>query len=114
MSPEEIGNVLQLIRDTLGRRVPFHNEVGIGVVEKRVVSVQGVWRNRADLNVPETAELKALRAKRSEEYSCHRIIDEFGVEGLVRMTQKLLDRREKNRLQALADMPKKERVMPTE
>ncbi|CAN8070352.1 unnamed protein product [Agarophyton chilense] len=114
ISAEEVGETLQLLRDTLGRRVPAHNQLGTGVVEKRAVSVQGVWRNRADLNPPETAETLELREKRRQEYSVDSIIEKYGVTGLVKITQSLLENRERMRLAALAAMPKKERVMPTE
>ncbi|KAI0559136.1 hypothetical protein FGB62_166g054 [Gracilaria domingensis] len=114
MSAEEVGETLQLLRDTLGRPVPAHNDVGVGVVEKREVSVQGVWRNRADMNLPETAETLELREKRRQEYSVESVIDKYGMAGLVKMTQDLLENRERMRLAALEAMPKKERVMPTE
>lgn len=114
MSAEEVGQIFQLLRDTLGRRVPAHNEFGTGVVEKTGVSVQGVWRNRPEFALPETNEMLELRKRRHRDYSVERVVDEFGLEGFVRMTQKLLEQREKVHLAALAEMPKKERVMPTE
>lgn len=114
MTTEEVGQTFQLLRDTLGRRVPAHNEFGTGVVEKKTVSVQGVWRNHPGFYLPDTNELLELRQRRHREHSVEKIIDEFGLEGVVRMTQKLLQRGEEAHLAALAEVPKKERVMPTE
>ncbi|CDF39682.1 hypothetical protein CHC_T00009060001 [Chondrus crispus] len=114
LSPEKIGDVFTYLRNTLGRKVPKHNEISIGVVEKNQESVQGFWRNSATLLEKELPEVTQLRERRRQEYGLQSMIDDVGVTGIVRITQKLLERQEMAKQAALDAEPKVEKIRATE
>lgn len=111
---ETIDKTFTYLRNTLGRKVPKHNEISIGVVEVENVSVQGFWRNSASLQPKELPETTELRHRRQAEYGLQKLFEEVGVTGVARITEKLLERQKLAQERALAAEPKKERVMPTE
>lgn len=114
LDPKRVEEVFTYLRNTLGRKVPRHNEISIGVVESRNVSVQGFWRNSPssrDVELPETVE---RRERRRAEYGLQDVIDELGVPGVIRITQKLLEKQELAKARALAAEPAVERVCATE
>lgn len=114
LDPEKISEVFTYLRNTLGRKVPKHNEVSIGVVERSHVSVQGFWRNSPSLKDRELPEVTALRERRRKEHGLQDMIDEVGMTGVVRITQRLLERQELAKQEALAAEPKVEKVRATE
>lgn len=114
MSAEEVQEVFQTLRDSLGRKTPTHNEIGIGVVEQKSITVQGVWRNTPDLRTPELLDTKRKREEMMKKFGMQGIIAELGTAGAVCVTQKLLQRRTELHEKALRELPKVERVMPTE
>lgn len=114
MSSKEVQEVLEELRDTLGRRVPKHNEIGIGVVEKKCVSVQGIWRNAPDLWYPELPETAETRERRSQTHGLQTLFDDVGITGVISTTQKLLDREATAKQLALDALPRAERILPTE
>lgn len=114
MDADKVGEVFQSLRDSLGRKTPTHNDVGIGVVEAKKISVQGVWRNTPDLRVIDSIDVRERRQRREEEFGLSKVMDEFGSAGLVLLTQKLLERRAAGHRAALDALPKVERVLPTE
>lgn len=114
MTPEEVEEVFQSLRDSLGRKTPAHNDVGIGVVEQRCISVQGVWRNTPELGALEPGQRARIREQRQQEYGVQRIVDEYGTPGALLFAQKLLERRAVSHQAALDALPKVERVLPSE
>lgn len=113
-SCEEVEERFGYLRNTLGMKTPKHNEVGFGVFERERVSVQGFWRNQKDLGQPVLPSEIELRERRRREYNLQSVLDEFGAEGVVRITQKLLERQEAKRASALAALPVVEKVRATE
>eukprot|EP00177_Eucheuma_denticulatum_P007331 GFKZ01013344.1.p1 GENE.GFKZ01013344.1~~GFKZ01013344.1.p1 ORF type:complete len:131 (-),score=20.59 GFKZ01013344.1:42-434(-) len=111
---EEIDKTFTYLRNTLGRKVPKHNQISIGVVGRKHVSVQGFWRNSASLQVKELPAVIERRQKRQEEYGLQKLFDEMGMAGVTRVTQKLLERQKMAKEKALAAEPKVEVVLPTE
>lgn len=83
-------------------------------MEQKRVSVQGFWRNSPTLLEKELPEVTELRERRRQEYGLQNVIDEMGVTGVVRITQKLLERQEMAKQAALDAEPKVERVRATE
>lgn len=94
--------------------MPKHNEVSIGVVEKKRISIQGFWRNSPTLSEKELPEVTQLRERRRKEHGLQNMIDEVGIAGVIRITQKLLEKQEMAKQAALAAEPKVERVRATE
>lgn len=111
---ETIDKVFTYLRNTLGRKVPKHNEISIGVVEVKNVSVQGFWRNSASLQPRELPEITERRRRLRGEYGLQSLFDEMGMMGVVRITGKLLERQKLAQERALVAEPKKERILPTE
>lgn len=114
LDPEKIDKVFTYLRNTLGRKMPKHNEISIGVVEKKRTSIQGFWRNSRELTEKELPEVTQLRERRRKEHGLQGMIDEVGITGVVRITQKLLERQEMAKQAALAAEPKVEKVRATE
>lgn len=94
--------------------MPTHNDIGIGVVEQSNVSVQGIWRNSATLRDKELPETVELREKRRAKYGLQNTIDDIGVAGVIRITQKLLEKQALAKQAALAAEPKVEVIRATE
>lgn len=86
----------------------------MGVVNRKKVSVQGFWTNSPDLRFPPQPQEIALRARRKRDYGLARMVDEVGMAGVVRVTQRLLEVQRRTKEEALAAMPKVERVRATE
>lgn len=104
---------MQELRDTLGRKVPRHNEISRGVMERKKLSVQGVWRNQPNLNIeiPGAAE---RRKKVRETMRFQHLVDQVGYSGVVDIMQTVLQKQEDARLEEIAKLPKPEKVWPTE
>lgn len=108
-----MGELLQELRDTLGRRVPRHNKISRGVLERKKLSVQGVWRNLPNLNI-EIPGAVERRRKIRETMRFHDLVDRVGFAGVVDIMQTVLQNKEDERLEELAKLPKGEKVWPTE
>lgn len=111
---ELIDKTFTYLRNTLGRRVPKHNEISIGVLEVKNVSAQGFWRNSASLQLQELPEITERRTRLRGEYGLQNLFEEMGMTGVIRITEKLLERQKLAQERALAAEPKEERVTPTE
>lgn len=114
MSSEEVAEIFQLLRDTLGRKVPKHNEVSIGVLEKKKQSVQGIWRNPHSLIRELVPDMNKTVERRHKDYGLQVLLDDIGTAGVIRMTQKLLRRRAESDQAIIDALPKKEVVRATE
>lgn len=112
--PKKVREVFSYIRNTLGRKVPIHNDIGIGVVEQSTISVQGFWRNTAALVPKELPETMKLRARRRSEFGLQDTINDVGISGVIRITQKLLEKQALAKQAALDSLPKVEKVRATE
>lgn len=62
----------------------------------------------------ELPEVTQLRERRRQEYGLQSMIDDVGVTGIVRITQKLLERQEMAKQAALDAEPKVENIRATE
>lgn len=111
---ETVNDTVAYLRNTLGRKVPQHSEISIGVVEKKKESVQGFWRNSVSFHDRELPETIQKRAERQAEYNLQKMIDDIGMNGVAMVTQKLLERQELAKDRAIAAAPKPSRVLPTE
>lgn len=114
MTPDDIRFQLQDLRDTLGRKVPRHQDISIGVVEARSVSVQGMWRNSPEMEESMHVERNERKRHLEQQYGLSQILQETGLTGVVTIAKKLFERHEQLRQQAIEAEPKHERVMPTE
>ncbi len=112
MTKEEVATRVQYLRDTLGCKTPKHNKMGF--VERDFVSVQGFWRNTADLRLPALPEHVEKRERREREHNFQRVLDEFGITGAAVITKKLLERQAAAHAAAMAKLPKVEKVRATE
>lgn len=108
-----MGAAFQELRDTLGRNVPRHNEISIGVLERKRLSVQGVWRNARDMD-PDLPKLRARRERLSQQFRMQDVVDDVGLSGLVEISQKIIAHRDEERKVAIEALPKFEKVEPTE
>lgn len=112
MDKETVAQRIQYLRDTLGRKTPKHNHMGF--VERDFVSVQGFWRNSADLRRrPLPIEIET-RERRGNDHGLDKVMDEIGLEGVATVLNKLRERQRLAHERALAKLPVKERVLPTE
>lgn len=113
MSRKEVSATFQDLRDTLGRKVPRHNEISIGVLERKRLSVQGIWRNARDMD-PDLPKLRVRRERLRQKYRMQDIVDNVGLSGLVEISQKIIAQREEERKAAMDALPKIKKVEPTE
>jgi hypothetical protein len=114
LDAEKVRARIQYLRDTIGQKLPTHNKVGMGVVGRKRISIQGFWHNSEELRArPIPAEIE-LRARRNREYSLASVRDELGMAGVIRITQRLLAAQDEAQANALAAMPKVERTRATE
>jgi hypothetical protein len=104
----------QYLRDSIGQKLPTHNAVGMGVVNRKKVSVQGFWVNSPELGMPALPQEIELRERREREYGLAKLVDEVGVAGIIRLTERLLLAQREARETALAALPKKVRTRATE
>lgn len=102
------------LRNSIGGRIPTHNSVGTGVVNRKKVSVQGFWVNSPLLTPPPQPQEIELRARRKKDYGLAKMVDEVGIAGVVRITERLIEAHKKGKAEALERLPKKERIRATE
>lgn len=110
---EGVRAVLQELRDTLGRKVPRHNEISLGVVERKRLSVSGVPRNVPNLNVV-PPDVQERRADIRQRFGFRDLVDDVGLAGVVDVAQEMVAQIERERQTAIDAEPKKVRVAPTE
>lgn len=114
LSAEEVRDVLQEMRDTLGRKVPRHSQIANRVVEQKKISVQGVWRNSRDLDPDLPAVVNRLK-ELQRDYGLHDLVNEMGITGIVQATQMIIRRKDAERQAAMAAaFPRRKRVAPSE
>ena len=112
MDKETVAERIQYLRDTLGKKTAKHNHMGF--VERDFVSVQGFWRNAQELRRrPLPIEIET-RERRAKDYGFEKVTDEIGLEGAAIVLNKLRERQRLAHERALAKLPQKERVVPTE
>ena len=114
MSSDEVSEIFQLLRNTLGRKVPKHNEISIGVLERKTQHVQGVWRNPHSVLDELIPGMKKTIERRHDTYGLHVLLDDIGTAGVIRMTQKLLKKKAESDQAIIDALPKKEVVRATE
>lgn len=112
LDKENVASRIQYLRDTLGQKTPKHGQMGF--VQRKHVSVQGFWRNTADLRLCPLPEQVELRERRQREHGFEKMVNEYGLAGIVMITKKLLERQEAAKAAALAKEPKVEKVHATE
>lgn len=110
---EVVRSCLQELRDTLGRKVPRHNEISRGVLERKTLSVQGVWRNTVG-GFHDTRRERDRRLALGKTYGLGDILEDIGMTGVVEVTQQLMKEKEEMHQAAIARFPVKKRVRPTE
>lgn len=113
LSRNEVREAVQELRDTLGRKVPKHNEISIGVLERPRLSVQGVPRNSATSEA-DLPQLRARRERLRKEYRMQDLVKQVGLTGMVEITQKIIEHRDEHRKALIEAMPKRTKVNPTE
>ena len=101
------------MRDTLGRKPPRHSHISNQVVEKKRVSVQGVWRNERQSNLL-TPRQQAQRDHIAANYDMQQLRDKIGLAGIMHITKELIQTRQDKRNEALDALPKPYKVLPTE
>jgi hypothetical protein len=106
MDKEQVAEKFKYLRNALGHKTPTHNKVGMGVVNRKRVSVQGYWHNSAELRFPPFPHEVELRKQRAEEVGFSKLVGEVGIAGVVRMMQRLMELQEQARQDALAKLPK--------
>ena len=114
MDRKDIVERFAYLRNSLGRPIPKHNEISIGVVERKRVSIQGYWKNSPDTRTPPLREFKERHASLRETHGFQQIVNEFGLSGVVRITQKLLEKQQEAKEKALAALPPKIKIRATE
>lgn len=113
LSQKEVESALQEMRDTLGRKVPRHNAISRGVVERKKLSVQGVWRNLPDPNIELPCAVER-RQKIRETMRFQDLVDSVGLAGVVDVMQTLLHKQEETRQKEIAKLPTPITIWPTE
>lgn len=93
--------------------MPRHNEISRGVMERKKLSVQGVWRNQPNLNI-EIPGAVERRNKIREKMRFQDLVGQVGYSGVVDIMQSVLQKTEDARLEEIAKLPKVEKVWPTE
>lgn len=111
LSKGDVEERIQSLRNSLGFKPREHNRMWM--VDREFISVQGFWRNTADLRTPPLPEEIELRKRRQREHGLKQVIDEVGVNGVALVLKKLLERQAAAKAEALAKQPKVEKVMPT-
>jgi hypothetical protein len=111
---EEVSTKFKYLRNTIGHKLPTHNKIGMGVVNRKKVSIQGFWHNSAELRLPPFPHEIELRQRRAEEAGYSKLVDEVGVAGVLRMMQRLMEIQEQTRQNALAKLPRPVRTAATE
>jgi hypothetical protein len=114
MGPDKVAEKFQYLRNALGHKTPTHNKIGMGVVNRKKVSIQGFWHNSAELRFPPFPHEVALRKQRAEEVGFSKLVGEVGISGVVRMMQRLMELQEETRQNALAKLPRPVRTRATE
>lgn len=102
------------LRNSLGQKSPLHSQVSCGVVKPKTLSVQGFWHNSRDWRLPALPEELERRKELEAKLGFRKLKEEVGLQGMVSIVQKLLEKNELRREAALAAMPKPQRVLPTE
>lgn len=104
----------QYLRDSIGQKLPTHNAVGMGVVNRKKVSIQGFWTNSEENVMPTQPFEVELRNQRAKDYGLGELVKEVGFAGVVQITDGLRRAQREAKERALAALPKKVKTPATE
>lgn len=92
----DVGARFAYLRNTLGRLVPLHRRVRSGVTSSRNRSIQGMWHNPAgDPRLPPLpVEVAARERLAAEGLDADSLVEELGLEGFMRVLDRLAGERE--------------------
>ena len=114
LSRSEVLDRFNYLRNSLGQKSPIHSQISEGVIKPRKVSIQGFWHNSRDYRIPALREERIHREEMKNRVGFAKLKDEMGLEGVVRVVERLMEKKELRKREALARLPKKKRVLPTE